>query len=1242
MEIFFTGLPLSVKESEFSVAFANCIHGAEFANFSPSGLPSNFKINIWPTRRRGPRSGSGQMGTIILISVDLANHFLRLYGRQGPRSRSQLRFTLRQQQVHFERVKSVRPPPSADVVAFLKGHPWEHPEIGLERERRAEALDGDVLFTYLEFGWACRDGNFSAEWRTPTSSSRATLQFNDSRRELRLSWPDINADLGLPLARRAIVARYGSIEAITLPHRQTEADHSICLNLRTAPTYESEPSEDLEDLMASISLNKRQRRTRLRCLHDDFLEHAPYVSHCIRIMCSSRDELAKFRRMSGEAGLVKADLIDYERVERRLFSVSALSTCRGWIAGYGQHHWPVAFQLECLLRSGQMDALEIVRLHGFLTDTLRTHPVSFTANGLRTFASELRLLPWYTNHSDVQFETPLDCLKRTMLSMEMERQSGTELLPHDAALHIQKLTYTPTTFFLSGPEPEQSNRVLRRFVDNLDSFLRVTFTDNDKYNFHFDREVDVPSFVKMHVGQALRDGITVAGRHFKFLAYSSSALKEHSVWFVTPFNDASGMRHTAQSIRDGLGTFKKEIYCPARLGARMSQAFSATDPSVEVEEVIMLPDIPNGASGTDCMTDGIGTCSREFADEVWAVLEARRSKRKVNRKKRSNPPSAYQIRYQGAKGMISVDYKLEGSVICLRDSMIKFEDAISRELEIARSFDSPGRMYLNRPLVCLLEGLGIQKKVFLDLQSKALADIHMASSSMETAGKLLETHGLGTAFKLPSLFGSLHKLLTRNGAINNLIETDDFTQRVMDFAVNHMRRELKYRARIPVPDSWTLVGVVDVHKYLKPREIFVCIRPRDSRKALYLEGPILVTRSPVIHPGDVQMVHAIGEPPPDSPFIHEELQNCVVFSVNGSRSIGSMLGGGDYDGDLYNICPLLELHPPRTCEPATYPPAERHILPQPATIDDIADFVVEFINSDLLGVIATNHLLIADSTEEHIFHPDCLKLADLHSIAVDYPKSGKPVPHQAIPAPSQKKRPDWNGSELTENNNDHYRSNRALGELFRAITLDAVDEATAEARAQSRQLRAQQVRVPMSSRSVFEALAQQRQPPESGLSALVLPIRQFTEEHIELRFSSTVVSSIMHLYNKYCSDLLFICQDNVVSGSKTSQLTEEEVVAGTIVAKTHIARRRKEAISNAREQAARLVHGVQEELAGDDSCSSQAALLRSWTAWELSMVDADRFGSKSFGLVALLSIFDIVKQILDENASVTSRTRRRR
>ena len=142
---------------------------------------------------------------------------------------------------------------------------------------------------------------------------------------------------------------------------------------------------------------------------------------------------------------------------------------------------------------------------------------------------------------------------------------------------------------------------------------------------------------------------------------------------------------------------------------------------------------------------------------------------------------------------------------------------------------------------------------------------------------LLEQYGLGASFKLASVFLNLHKLgaSTSNSA---------FHLQLIDFAVHHVLRELKYHARIPVPDGWTLPGVADIHGYLEENEIFVCITSRDGKEPRYLEGPIMIFRSPTIHPGDIQIAHAIGAPAADSPFAHEPLANCVVFSIKGTVS----------------------------------------------------------------------------------------------------------------------------------------------------------------------------------------------------------------------------------------------------------------------------------------------------------------------------------------------------------------------
>lgn len=139
----------------------------------------------------------------------------------------------------------------------------------------------------------------------------------------------------------------------------------------------------------------------------------------------------------------------------------------------------------------------------------------------------------------------------------------------------------------------------------------------------------------------------------------------------------------------------------------------------------------------------------------------------------------------------------------------------------------------------------------------------------------MERHGLGTSYRLSSVLLALDKLDFTG---------DAFYNKMLELAVHHILRVLKNNARIPIPAAWTLVGVADAHEYLGADEIFVCIKPIDGGKTLYLQGDVLISRSPNIHPGDVRIVRAIGCPPPGSCFEKEPLANTVVFSIIGTLS----------------------------------------------------------------------------------------------------------------------------------------------------------------------------------------------------------------------------------------------------------------------------------------------------------------------------------------------------------------------
>ena len=184
--------------------------------------------------------------------------------------------------------------------------------------------------------------------------------------------------------------------------------------------------------------------------------------------------------------------------------------------------------------------------------------------------------------------------------------------------------------------------------------------------------------------------------------------------------------------------------------------------------------------------------------------------------------------------MVSVDYRQSGRELVLRPSMIKFQAPEWSEIEIARAFDRPSPFYLNRPLIMVLEHLGVPYDVFKEYQDGAVRDAEDSRQDFERAGRLLESFGLGASFRLSSVLYHLHKLGVP-------MQRDPFYKHLLDFAINHVLRDLKHHARIPIPGH-TLVGVADVHGWLQPTEVFACIVNKQTKKLEYLEGDMVITR----------------------------------------------------------------------------------------------------------------------------------------------------------------------------------------------------------------------------------------------------------------------------------------------------------------------------------------------------------------------------------------------------------------
>ncbi|KPM36328.1 hypothetical protein AK830_g10255 [Neonectria ditissima] len=625
---------------------------------------------------------------------------------------------------------------------------------------------------------------------------------------------------------------------------------------------------------------------------------------------------------------------------------------------------------------------------------------------------------------------------------QRDRIYGIKIPSHQ--VWVFKAMVTPTRILLTGPEAESRNRVLRMFPNHNDYFLRVTFCDEDGQDLAFNPKVSNER-IFLRYKKVLDRGLYVAGRKFSFLGFSHSSLRSHSVWFVAPFDsDHNAQPQNYNTILSSLGDFKN-IRVPAKCAARIGQAFSETPYAVPLAEcgikILQIPDVKS-ADESRVFSDGVGTISWEALEEIWPHLPIQ-----------SGLPTCLQIRLGGYKGMLSLDSRLDGKVICLRkESMMKFPSNDLTELGICDTSSKPLRLFLNRQMIKILEDMGTEDQWFLDMQKKALDVFRAVTANAANTSAFLKRQSSGINMGFPKLVTQLDKM-----GID--YRRDIFMKSAVDHMVLRELRLLKHKARIPIEQGVTLFGIMDETGFLKENEVYVTYdRTWNSNKQRIDEslkdGRVVVTRSPALHPGDVR-VALMATPPNGHPL--RDLQNCIVFSQKGSRDLPSQLSGGDLDGDLYNIIWDQNASPESMFAPADYPRITPASLNRDVTRNDITNFFIDFMKTDLLGVIATRHVILADARDDGTLDLDCVTLANMHSTAVDFSKTGIPVSASKLPKPPRF-RPDFlatapplelydfghiefiddeedddDGAIMASANHKYYLSEKILGRLFRNV-----------------------------------------------------------------------------------------------------------------------------------------------------------------------------------------------------------------
>jgi hypothetical protein len=443
-------------------------------------------------------------------------------------------------------------------------------------------------------------------------------------------------------------------------------------------------------------------------------------------------------------------------------------------------------------------------------------------------------------------------------------------------------------------------------------------------------------------------------------------------------------------------------------------------------------------------SDGCGTLSLGILERVWNAFPPNR---------RELRPTILQVRFRGAKGVLSLDTTLQGQQLHARKSMTKYVAREEwRDLEICGAAYKPLRVYLNHQFIKILEDLAIPAGNFEAVQDEAVTALKLMTEHPINAANLLgkpPLSSLGCALSglfdflvynsigfesFPDVrrslltnileyshsadFARVPTLFRRMNEIGLSFHADSFLTDIVEVAAMSNLRDLKYRARVPIEKGYLLYGIMDEWNVLKEGEVYIPTRDYNAngeltRKILIGER-IVITRAPALHPGDVQLVKAVNVPD-GSPLM--ALHNCVVFSQQGKRDLPSKLSGGDLDGDLFHIIYDTRLIPSFAELPAEYPSTPAKDLQRSVTADDIVDFFIEYMNMDRLGQISNKHKIRADKAPSGTRDAECLHLAKLASDAVDFGKSGIPANMAEIPRGADFIRPDFMapGSNLVIN-----------------------------------------------------------------------------------------------------------------------------------------------------------------------------------------------------------------------------------
>lgn len=276
---------------------------------------------------------------------------------------------------------------------------------------------------------------------------------------------------------------------------------TVSITLSSPPKiYELDTTSDLsgpESLvqgMDNLSLNSsrpRQQTTRTRLWGIDS-NHAAVVSLCLVysvVLSESAAAAAVHHLLTGSSSMPqtvyfptptkiphRSFIDDFHLLKTRLSDYTQLKSL----------HFGLRFQIQRLVQNVYLPPSKVLILLPEIEELVRTHgPLKITV-AVRRLASQV---PWPgpdVEARDFDIKELARLIRESAARFSREGSIYDLAQRHEHLALIHRVTVTPCGLLLGGPEPEVTNRVLRKYSGYTDHFIRVTFADEDGELIRFD------------------------------------------------------------------------------------------------------------------------------------------------------------------------------------------------------------------------------------------------------------------------------------------------------------------------------------------------------------------------------------------------------------------------------------------------------------------------------------------------------------------------------------------------------------------------------------------------------------------------------------------------------------------------------------------------------------------------------------------------------------------------------------